>query len=421
MRVLVVAVGSRGDVAPCAGLGQALSAAGHSVTVAAYQMFSELVTGSDLGFRALPGDPRLLDAAQWEHGSTGPLGTIRLLRLTADHLRQLHAGMLEAARQDTDVLLLQGISAIGGYHIAEGLGLPSMGLGLQPIYPTREFPPSTVTARSLGPFGNRAVGQALVALGAPVLAGPVKEVRAELGLPRLGTWQAVFGQQAAARWPAFHGFSPSVVPRPADWREGLEVTGYWWPPRPPGWRPPARLERFLADGPPPVFVGFGSMASADPARLSEIVATAGQQAGVRLVIQAGQAGLAQAGHAQAGQAPRDSILIGDVPHDWLFPQLAAVVHHAGAGTTGAALRAGVPAVTVPKVGDQPFWAARLAALGAAPPPVPYKHLSAAALTAAIREATTRPSYRARAQALAGRLAGEDGTRPVVEAVSRLRQ
>lgn len=416
MRVLLVAVGSRGDVAPCAGLGQALAAAGHRVTVAAYEMFSELVTDSGLGFRALPGDSRMLDAAQWDRGGTGPLGTVRLLRLTADHMRELHAGILAAAQQDTDVLLLQGVSAIGGYHIAEGLGMPSMGLGLQPIYPTREFPPSTVTARSLGPLGNRAAGQALVALGSPVLAGPVKELRAELGLPRLGTWQAVFGQQAAARWPAFHGFSPAVVPRPADWRDGLEVTGYWWPPRPPGWHPPAGLEHFLAGGPPPVFVGFGSMEPANPARLSEIVASAGQQAGVRLVIQAGQAGL-----TQASPAPGDSILISDVPHDWLFPQMAAVVHHAGAGTTAAGLRAGVPTVTVPKIGDQPFWAARLAALGAAPPPVPYKRLSAAALTAAIREATTRPSYRAQAQALAGRLAGEDGTGPVIEAVSRLRR
>jgi sterol 3beta-glucosyltransferase len=416
MRVLVVAVGSLGDVAPCAGLGQALAAAGHRVTIAAYEMFSELVTGCGLGFRALPGDPHLLEAAQWERGGTGPLGTARLLRLTADHMRELHSGMLAAARQDADVLLLQGVSAIGGYHIAEGLGLPSMGLGLQPIYPTRDFPPSTVTARSFGPLGNRAIGQALIALGSPVLAGPVKELRAELGLPRLGTWQAVFGQQAAARWPAFHGFSPAVVPRPADWREGLEVSGYWWPPRQPDWHPPAGLKHFLADGPPPVFVGFGSMRSADPARLSENVAAAGKQAGVRLVIQTGQAGL-----AQASQSPDDWILIGDVPHDWLFPQMAAVIHHAGAGTTAAGLRAGVPAVTVPKIGDQPFWAARLAALGAAPRPVPYKRLSAAALAAAILEATTRPSYRVQAQALAGRLAGEDGTRPVIEAVSRLRR
>ena len=223
MRVLVVAVGSRGDVAPCAGLGQALAAAGHRVTVAAYEMFSDLVTDCGLRFRALPGNPRMLDAAQWDHRSTGPLGTVRLLRLTAGHMRELHAGILAAAQQDTDVLLLQGVSTIGGYHIAEGLGLPSMGLGLQPIYPTREFPPSTVTARSLGPLGNRAAGQALVALGSPVLAGPVKELRAELGLPRLGTWHAVFGQQATARWPAFHGFSPAVVPRPADWRDRLEA------------------------------------------------------------------------------------------------------------------------------------------------------------------------------------------------------
>jgi sterol 3beta-glucosyltransferase len=119
---------------------------------------------------------------------------------------------------DAEVLLLQGISAIGGYHIAQGLGLPSMGLGLAPIYPTGDFPPSTLTARSLGRRGNRAAGNALVLLGSPVLAGPVKELRSELRLPPLGTWQAVFGLQDAARWPVFHGFSTAVVPHPADWR-----------------------------------------------------------------------------------------------------------------------------------------------------------------------------------------------------------
>ena len=183
-------------------------------------MFAGLVRACGLEFRALPGDPRLLEAAGWERGSTGALGTIRLLRLTAAHMRELHAGILAVARQGADVLLLQGVSAIGGYHIAEGLGLPSMGLGLAPVYPTRDFPPATVTARSFGPRGNLAAGKALVLMGAPVLAGPVKELRAELGLPRLGTWQAVFGQQDTARWPAFHGFSPAVVPRPADWRDG---------------------------------------------------------------------------------------------------------------------------------------------------------------------------------------------------------
>ena len=414
MRVLVVAVGSRGDVAPCTGLGQALRAAGHSVTVAAHEMFAGLVRACGLEFRALPGDPRLLEAAGWERGSTGALGTIRLLRLTAAHMRELHAGILAVARQGADVLLLQGVSAIGGYHIAEGLGLPSMGLGLAPVYPTRDFPPATVTARSFGPRGNLAAGKALVLMGAPVLAGPVKELRAELGLPRLGTWQAVFGQQDTARWPAFHGFSPAVVPRPADWRDGLEVTGYWWPARPLDWHPPADLQRFLSEGPPPVFVGFGSMVSADADRLSDLIAAAGRRAGARMVIQVGRTGL-----AQASQPSGDSIVIGEVPHEWLFPRMAAVVHHAGAGTAAAGLRAGIPAVSVPKLGDQPFWAARLAALGTGPPPIPYRKLSAAALIAAIRDAITRPSYRVRAQALASQLSREDGAAPVINALARL--
>jgi sterol 3beta-glucosyltransferase len=414
MRVLIVTVGSRGDVAPFTGLGTALRAAGHSVVIAGYEMFAGLVTGCGLEFRALPGDPSLLDAARWQRGGTGPLGAVRLVRLIAGHMRELHTGILAAAQADAEVLLLEGVSAIGGYHIAEALGLPSMGLALQPVYPTGEFPPAIVAARSLGRLGNRAAGNALVAMGAPALAGPVKELRAELGLPRLGTREAIFGSQHARHWPGFCGFSPAVVPRPADWRDGLEVAGYWWPERPAGWSPPADLQHFLDIGPPPVFIGFGSMTPGDPHRLSGLAAAAGRQAGVRMVIQAGQAGL-----DRVGQSTCDAIVIGDVPHDWLFPRMAAVIHHAGAGTAAAGLRAGVPAVSVPMIGDQPFWAARLAALGTGPRPIPYKRLSVQALTAAILDAITRPSYRVHAHAIASRLAREDGTAPIVDMLARL--
>lgn len=125
--------------------------------------------------------------------------------------------------------------------------------------PTGECPPSIVTARSLGRLDNRAAGKALVVMGAPALSGPVKELRAELGLPRLGTLEAVFGQQDAQRWPGFCGISPAVVPRPADWLDSLEAVGYWWPECPAGWSPPADLENFLNAGPPPVFIGFGRL------------------------------------------------------------------------------------------------------------------------------------------------------------------
>jgi sterol 3beta-glucosyltransferase len=152
----------------------------------------------------------------------------------------------------------------------------------------------------------------------------------------------------------------------------------------------------------------------DASHLRGLADTAGRQAGTRMIIQ--QLPAAQpAERLPSGQ----SIVIGEVPHEWLFPRMAAVIHHAGAGTTAAGLRAGVPAAGVPMLGDQPFWAARLAALGTGPPPIPYKRLTLPALTAAIRDLTTRPSYREQAHATAARLASEDGTAPVINALAHL--
>jgi sterol 3beta-glucosyltransferase len=296
-------------------------------------------------------------------------------------------------RQDpADVLALTGMTTFGGYHIAEGLGLPGMGLVVQPLRTTADFPPSFVSDRSFGRLGNRVAGTAAATTLALGMAGPAREIRRELGLPRRGTREAVTGQPDARRWPVFHGFSPAVVPRPADWPDSYEVTGYWWPQRPADWSPPAELEEFLGSGPPPVFFGFASLTLADTADLIELAAAAGRRAGVRQVIQAGQTGLTAAGRLPPG----DSIVIGDVPHDWLFPRVAAVVHHAGAGTTAAGLRAGVPSVTVPVIGDQPFWAARLTALGAGPPPIPRRQLSIATLLKRHYALAGRPDRRQQA-------------------------
>jgi sterol 3beta-glucosyltransferase len=417
MRILIAAVGSRGDVAPVTGLGTALRGAGHDVSVASYATFEGLITGCGLGFRLVPGDPELIGASQqgqrWQEGGTGSMSGIRFVRLIAEHTRDVNAAVLQAARQDTDVLVVAGTAWFGGYRIAQGLGLPSIGLALQPTHPTSRFLPSGLTTRSLGPWGNRALGRAVMILGGGAVDKPSKRLWAEEGLPDLSIGK-LYRRQEATRWPFIYGYSPSVLPRPADWREGIEVAGYWWPAHPAGWTPPADLERFLAAGPPPVFVGFGSRNPADADRLSAVVAAARRAAGVRMVIQSGWANL---GAAQ--QHDDDVIVIGEAPHDWLFPQMAAVVHHAGAGTTAAGLRAGVPTVSVPMITDQPFWASRVTALGAGPKAVPYKSLSAESLGAAISDALRRDSYRSRAQDLAKQLAGEDATLPVIRAIDRV--
>ena len=206
-----------------------------------------------------------------------------------------------------------------------------------------------------------------------------------------------------------------MVPRPADWPATVHVTGYWWPAGPPRWQPPDLLVDFLGAGPPPVFVGFGSMIPTHE-RLRDVVAVAVKRAGVRAVVQSGWAELDWADLSWAGD---DILAVGDLPHDWLFPRTAAVVHHAGAGTTGAGLRAGVPAVPVPVLVDQPFWADRLHRLGVAPHPLPLHELTADTLTDALRSCLERSTYRRRAAELARRIRADDGPAVVLSLIAQL--
>lgn len=416
MRVLIVTAGSRGDVAPYTGLGVRLRAAGHDVALAAHASFADMVTDAGLQFRPIPGDLRALQASaagrRLHRSGPGPRGLVEFVRLGTQFVGELGDGIAAAAERGADVLLLSTTTAPLGYSVAQRHGIASMGVFLQPLQPTGEFPPVVLGVRSLGRWGNVVAGRVGRAVGRRAYASASRRLRARLGLPPTDL-RDLDRRVEAARWPILHGFSPSVVPRPADWRRGLDVVGYWWPAPSPQWHPPPYLVDFLAAGPPPVFVGFGSMAG-DSERLSGMIVPALVRAGVRGVIQAGWAGL-----SAPAAVTDDIITIGEVPHDWLFPQMAAVVHHAGNGTAAAGLRAGVPAVPVPMLADQPFWAARLSVLGVGADPIPATHLSEGRLAAAIRMAVSEPSFSRRAGAIAARLAAEDGAGAVVQALDRL--
>ncbi|MFI5495664.1 glycosyltransferase [Actinoplanes sp. NPDC051859] len=407
MRVLIVTSGSTGDVAPYTGLGARLQAAGHDVTVATHEHFRDQVA---LPFVPLPGDLReILPQAHGQDGrgsGTGPRALVQLLRIARPLVAELGAGIAASVREtQPDVVLLSTVVAPLGYQVAEAAGIGCAGVFLQPIHPTGAFGPVLLGGRSAGPLGNLLSGRLAEAAARPLYRGPVRELRSRLGLPRRSLSRLQHDQRH--RWPTFHGFSPVVVPRPSDWPASQEVVGYWWPARPPGWTPPPELSAFLAAGPPPVFVGFGSMAPGHGDRLSGLVRAAIRQTGRRAIVQAGWSGL-----RGAGDDP-DVLSIGPVPHDWLFPQLAAVVHHAGAGTTAAGLRAGVPAVPVPVLADQPFWARRLHDLGVSPAPIPLSRLRADRLAAALTAVTTQPAFAQRAQTIAQRLAAEDGAARII--------
>ncbi len=407
--MLIVTSGSMGDVAPYTGLGVRLRDAGHEVTVATHAPFAGAFAAAGLPFLPIPGDLReILPQAHGQDGrgsGTGPRALVRLLRIARPLIAELGDGIVAAVeRARPEAILLSTVVAPLGYQVAEAAGVPWAGVFLQPIAPTREFGSVLLGGRSAGGPANRAITGAATWASQALYAGPVRALRRRLGLPHepirsLRRWQD------GGRYPTFHGFSTAVVPRPADWRPQLEVVGYWWPAPQPAWEPPAELADFLSAGPPPVFIGFGSMGPGQGARLSGPVLDAVRRARVRAVVQAGWAGL----HVSSD----DVLTIGEAPHDRLFPRMAAVVHHCGAGTTAAGLRAGVPAVPVPVLADQPFWADRLHRLGAAAAPVPLHRLTAERLAAGLREVTA-PHRAARARALSARLGREDGAARVIE-------
>ncbi|GAA1937866.1 glycosyltransferase [Streptomyces durmitorensis] len=412
MRVLIVTAGSWGDVAPYTGLGVRLRAAGHEVALATHERFEQAVTAHGLGFRALPVDPRQELASQVGQGLaravSPPVAMARVARMARAFMPRLSRGVADAVREGTDVVLSSTVTDPMCATLGEALRLPSIGVYLQPVQPTGAFPPMITGARSFGSHGNRLAAHALWAGTDRIFAPAVGALRRELGLPR----RRLGGMLGLPRGrTVLHGFSPRVVPRPADWPQGHEVGGYWWPQLPPSWEPDPRLLDFLDAGPPPVVAGFGSFVTADAERLSTLLAAAMRRAKVRGIIQAGWSGL----HAEND----DLITVQEVPHAWLFPQTAAVVHHAGAGTTAAALRAGVPSVPVPVQLDQHFWAARLHTLGAAPRPQRYQHLTAQHLSQAITTAVHSPAFRARARDIAAALAQEDGASQVLTAIERL--
>lgn len=407
-RIVVIAVGSRGDVAPLTGLGVALQQAGHAVSVAAYTPFAEMITGCGLAFRELPAELQLAaDGAQVQ-----PMKGLAAFA-SPTGMRALGNDILAAvADEPADIVLLSPFAEMAGHPWAESKGVPSLGVRLQPLSSTAEYPPAILGAWSAGAVGNRAAAAMCAWLVDRAYGRVVADFRRELGLPRVSA-RALRKQRTSTNWPVLHGYSPLMAPRPPDWRPGLEVTGYWWPAGSGDWTPPAALTSFLSDGSAPVFVGFGSMMTT-PTRaeqLSDIIRRAAREAEVRVVVQAGWTSL---------DVADDTVMtIGEAPHDWLFPRVAAAAHHCGAGTTAAGLRAGVPTIALPAYGDGPFWAARLTALGVAAATINQRHLTADRLAAAMRTAVSDPQLRDNVRRLGAQIAAEDGASHVVSAVDSL--
>lgn len=416
-RILIMCYGTRGDVEPYVALALGLGARGHKVTLATARQFGDWVASFGVAFAPLTDDAIDLihssDGKALVEGAGGLVRRVtaggRVARVARRAGEQLIRDALAVAETADPDLIVYHPKVTAAPHIAEGTGRPAvMGL-LQPIVlPTEAFPPTGLPPLSV-PGYNRLAYRLVSASYAPFRKA-VNRFRDEVyGLPPICSGHEVILPPGAGLIPILHAVSPAVIPRPPDWPAHACLTGYWQLPQDDRFEPPAALSRFLSEGPAPVYVGFGSMVSENPAKLRRTVTEALRLAGVRGVVASGWAGFEE--------GERDGmIVIPPVPHAWLFPRMAALVHHGGAGTSASGFAAGTPCVICPFFGDQPGWARRSVDLGVGARPVPRKTLDPESLAASIREAVTDPRLKANARGLADRLAREDGVATAAELI-----
>jgi sterol 3beta-glucosyltransferase len=394
MKVTIIAIGSRGDVEPYVALAAGLRRAGHDVRLATHQRFAGLVEGLGVEL-AVVAEGDLSRGTQTDEGRRWLERELRLLPNWAGLLKDA-ASVAERrladcrdASEDADVLVVSVLATLLGRQLSDALGVPLVRAYYAPPGRERRVLARQVAWTAARPWVNRARRNVLGASPLPL--------REPIGtLDRRGV-------------PVLYGFSREVVPdfSPASHEK---ITGYWRLAVPDGWTPPPALERFLAAGDAPVLITFSAMAERQPVQTTRLLLDALTRAGRRGLILRGPS------LDPGADLGTDVMALDAVPFAWLFPRVAAVVHHGGAGTTASALHAGVPSVVVPFFADQPFWAARVAALGVGTPPLPRKGLTAEELADAIRTATTDEAMLRRAGALATRLATEDGVATAVAAI-----
>lgn len=416
MLIAILAAGTRGDVQPAIALGRGLRARGYRVRLFVGAEFADWVASHGLEpapasftIRAMMGS-RIGRA--WAEEGNNPLRQVRLMKALIDNFP---AGTDDAwtACQGADAIISSFTTDVYATSIAEKLRVPHLSAWLQPPF----LPTRSGAATNNAPLPRR--NSILNALFTRLFVQPAlwqlygdQDTRLRRDFLGLPPQQWPFLRAKLAWLPRILGYSPQVVPHPPDWPRTTHTTGYWFLDEGSTWSPSPDLERFLAAGGPPVYIGFGSMTAEDAPALTRLISGAVERAGVRAILHSGWAGLGAAG------LPSTIFPLATAPHDWLFPQMAAVVHHGGAGTT-AGLRAGVPTVTVPHLGDQPFWGRRVADLGVGPPPLPKNRLSVERLAVAIRTALDDRVVRERAAALGAAIRAEDGVSLAVRQVVRV--
>ncbi|HRI71652.1 MAG TPA: glycosyltransferase, partial [Polyangium sp.] len=393
-----------------------LTRAGHEARIVTTVDHKPLVDSYGLEMRAVNLDVRA--ALQGEKTSAsieggGLIASFREFAEIAKRGAEMSAQVGLEASRGSDAILAGFGGVFIGDAIAAKLGITlvqayNVPLSVTGAYGGALFPRLSWGERSRR-FGHRLTREAIWMLMRS--SGNTARMKL-LGAPSAPLF-APAGMPGLVPGPVIYGYSNAVLPEMEEWGNQVEVTGFWFTDEPTDWTPPKALEEFLAAGSKPVCIGFGSMSQTAPEEATRLVLDAVARSGVRAVLLSGW------GRLEAKERSDQVFQAEHLPHSWLYPRTRAIVHHGGAGTTAAALRAGVPEIVVPFHGDQFYWAKLVHDLGLGPEGIARTRLSAERLARALRTAVDDLEMARRAADMGARVRAEDGVGRAVQAMERI--
>uniref|UniRef100_A0A1J3DLL6 sterol 3beta-glucosyltransferase n=1 Tax=Noccaea caerulescens TaxID=107243 RepID=A0A1J3DLL6_NOCCA len=417
LRIVILVVGTRGDVQPFLAMAKRLQEFGHRVRLATHANFCSFVRTAGVEFYPLGGDPRELAGYMARNKGLIPSGPGEIAK-QRKQLRAIIESLLPACiepdMQTGASFRAQAIianpPAYGHVHVAEALGVPIHIFFTMPWTPTHEFPhPLARVPQSAAYWLSYIVVDLMVWWSIRTYINDFR--KRKLNLAPIAYFSTYHG--SISHLPTGYMWSPHVVPKPSDWGPLVDVVGYCFMNLGSKYQPREEFIRWIEKGSPPVYIGFGSMPLDDPKKTMDTILETLRDTEQRGIVDRGWGGLGNL----AAEVPENVFLVEDCPHDWLFPQCSAVIHHGGAGTTATGLRAGCPTTIVPFFGDQFFWGDRIYDKGLGPAPIPIAQLNVENLSNSIRF-MLQPEVKSRVMELAKILENEDGVAAAVDAFHR---
>jgi sterol 3beta-glucosyltransferase len=390
MNITIPTIGTRGDIQPFIALAQGLIRAGHTVMLLSHPVMQALVETHNVQFTPIGPDVDMDEvAAGIRERSRNPwAGLIHVMKFSFEILEKSHTDILEGCR-GADLVVISA-SGAAGKNESEILGLPYASVNLMP-WGIRYDEPGR-------PILKRILFRAIDEFAAQVTTRPLNRLRRRQGLQPVGA--EGFSSDLLDLIPV----SPAVYPPNPNWDLQHHVTGYWFVDEPAGWQPADVLLAFLDGGENPIVVSLGAMSRgrAGAYETATMFVDAVQQAGLRAIIQGWEAGL------DGMSLPETIYPSGSIPYGWLLPRTVGIVHHGGFGTTGAGLRAGIPALVIPHIADQFYWGQKIYDLGVGPRPIPRRKLDTSTLVTVLKELLENGSFQAAASQLGKQIRSENG-------------